>query len=74
MECYQFELPTTGAISFTENWTDELQKYTAFLSTATSARASLRAILKESKRTDGEKDYLKIVKVIPPTSNAYILY
>lgn len=64
MECYQFELPTTGAISFTENCIDESQKYTAFLSTATSARASLRGILKESKRVDGEKDYLKIVKVV----------
>ncbi|KIJ49594.1 hypothetical protein M422DRAFT_74636 [Sphaerobolus stellatus SS14] len=64
MDCYHFELPTTGAISFTEICTDEKRKYTPFLSAATSARASLRATLKESKRTDGEKDYLKLVKII----------
>jgi len=62
MDCYLFELPTTGAISFTD-CRDVEQKYTTFLSGATSARASLRAALKESKRIDGEKDYLKLVKV-----------
>lgn len=71
MECYLYELPTTGAISFTEVFVDESNRYTTHLSSATSARASLRAALKESKRTDGEKDYLKLVKVVislPPPS------
>jgi hypothetical protein len=30
---------------------------------ATQSRANVRAALKESKRTDGEKDYLRLVKV-----------
>ena len=64
MEGYLYELPTTGAISFTEVCVDEANRYTTHLAAATSARASLRAALKESKRTDGEKDYLKLVKVV----------
>ncbi|GJJ06365.1 hypothetical protein Clacol_000556 [Clathrus columnatus] len=64
MECYRYELPTTGVISFTENCLDELQKYSARLFAATSARASLRTVLKESKHTGGEKDYLKVVKTV----------
>jgi hypothetical protein len=64
MECYQYELPTTGAISFTEICVDKSSKYTTHLATATSARARLRTALKECKHTDGEKDYLKLVKVV----------
>ncbi|KAF8520481.1 hypothetical protein BU17DRAFT_46560 [Hysterangium stoloniferum] len=61
METYLFELPTTGDISFAEIFEDASRKYTTHISAATSARASLKTALKESKRTDGEKDYLKII-------------
>ncbi|KAF8575093.1 hypothetical protein K439DRAFT_1545866 [Ramaria rubella] len=64
MECYLFELPTTGAVSFTDIFVDESGKHITHLSMATTARSSLRAVLKESKRTDGEKDYLKLVKIL----------
>jgi hypothetical protein len=64
MRCYLYELPTTGAISFAEICVDESRKYTTQLAAATATRASLRDTLKESKRTDGEKDYLKLVKVM----------
>jgi hypothetical protein len=59
------ELPTTGAVSFTDFCADPAHSYTVQLAEATQARANLRAILKESKRTDGEKDYLRLVKVSP---------
>ena len=38
--------------------------YVSEVSDTTEARANLRAALKESKRTD-EKDYLRLVKVLP---------
>ncbi|KAJ8521833.1 hypothetical protein ONZ45_g1512 [Pleurotus djamor] len=39
--------------------------YGAHISNATMARANLRAVLKETKRTDdNEKDYLRIVKIL----------
>lgn len=63
---YLYELPTTGAISFSEVCTDTSAEklYISHISETTQSRANLRAILKESKRTqDGEKDYLKLVKV-----------
>lgn len=63
MECYLYELPTTGAISFAEICVDESNKFATHLAAATSARAGLRTALKESKRTDGE-DFLKLVKVV----------
>ena len=63
MSTFLFELPTTGAISFSDFCIDQTGAYTTFISDATQARANLRTALKESKRTDGEKDYLKLVKV-----------
>ena len=63
---YLFELPTTGAVSFSEFCIDlSIEKaYTFHFSDATQARANLRGILKGSKRTDNEeKDYLSLVKV-----------
>ena len=63
MSTFLFELPTTGAISFADFCIDQTGAYTTFISDATQARANLRTALKESKRTDGEKDYLKLVKV-----------
>ncbi|OCH93749.1 hypothetical protein OBBRIDRAFT_724111 [Obba rivulosa] len=62
MSTYLYELPTTGAISFAEFLKDDNATYIADIAETTEARANLRAILKESKRTDdGEKDYLKLV-------------
>lgn len=64
MSSYVYELPTTGAISFTDFCLDQNASYTAHIAEATQARANLRGALKESKRdTSGEKDYLKLVKV-----------
>ena len=64
MTSYLYELPTTGAISFADVCEDATAVYTADIADATESRANLRAVLKESKRTDsGEKDHLKLVKV-----------
>lgn len=64
MSCYVYELPTTGNIVFSEMLNDKTGRFTHPIGNATTARANLRAALKESKRTDdNEKDYLKIVKV-----------
>lgn len=61
---YLYELPTTGAISFSDFCHDQGASYISDISDTTEARANLRAALKESKRTDdGEKDYLRLVKV-----------
>ena len=59
---YLYELPTTGAISFSDYLVDKSASYIAEVAETTEARANLRAALKESKRTD-EKDYLRLVKV-----------
>ncbi|THH09549.1 hypothetical protein EW146_g8655 [Bondarzewia mesenterica] len=61
---YPFELPTTGSFSFAESFVDYTDAYTASIAETTQVRANLRAILKESKRTDGEKDHLRLVKVL----------
>ncbi|TFY76997.1 hypothetical protein EWM64_g7017 [Hericium alpestre] len=60
---YVFELPTTGSFSFAECYSDPTNVYTSNIAETTQARANLRALLKESKRTDGEKDYLRLIKV-----------
>lgn len=61
---YLYDLPTTGAISFAEFLVDDNKKYTSQIAQATQVRASLRALLKETKRSeDGERDYIKVVKV-----------
>jgi hypothetical protein len=65
MSSFLFELPTTGAISFADIVADPGGAYTLQLAEATQARANVRAALKEAKRTDGEKDYLRLVKVPP---------
>lgn len=63
MSTYLYELPTTGAISFVDFCVDKTASYTSSIGDATQARANLRAALKESKRADGEKDFLRVVKV-----------
>ena len=73
---YLFELPTTGAVTFSEFCIDLTNEkaYTFHLSDATQARANLRGILKGSKRTDhNEKDYLSLVKVLLILCLAWIL-
>lgn len=60
---YAFELPTTGSLSYSDHVTNGLDIYATQISGATQARANLRAVLKESKHTDGDKDYLRLVKV-----------
>jgi hypothetical protein len=68
MSSYLYELPTTGAISFSALCVDQTpdQGYSTHISGATQARADLRSMLKESKRAEsGEKDHLKLVKVSP---------
>ena len=66
MSTYLYELPTTGAISFADFCADHsaAKNYSSHITDATLQRASLRAALKESKRTEGdERDYLRQVKV-----------
>ncbi|KAJ6620820.1 BRO1 domain-containing protein [Mycena sp. CBHHK59/15] len=67
MSLYLYDLPTTGAISFSDFCTDGRadKLYSSHISEATQARADLRGVLKESKRAqDGEKDYLRLVKIL----------
>jgi hypothetical protein len=59
---YTFELPTTGSLSFADRFADGLDVYATQIADATQARANLRAVLKESRHTDGDKDYLRLVK------------
>jgi hypothetical protein len=59
---YTFELPTTGSLSFVDYFSNGSDVYTYQISDATQARANVRAVLKESKHTDGDKDYLRLVK------------
>lgn len=63
---YAFELPTTGSLSFVDHFSNGSDVYTSHVSDATQARANLRAVLKESKHTDGDKDFLRLVKARPP--------
>jgi hypothetical protein len=59
---YIYELPTTGAISFSEFCVDHSAEkaYNRYFAEASQARANLRGVLKDSKR--GEKDFLGLVK------------
>ncbi|KAM6502098.1 pH-response regulator protein palC [Amanita muscaria] len=64
---YLFELPTTGAISFSDFCIDVTpdKKLAHRLQDATQARANIRGLLKESKNvTHADKDNLKLVKLI----------
>lgn len=63
MSTYLYELPTTGAISFNDFCLDKSHSYAAEIAGATQARQNLRAALKESKRAEGERDFLRLVKV-----------
>ncbi|KAI9067272.1 hypothetical protein FKP32DRAFT_1563968 [Trametes sanguinea] len=65
MSSYLYELPTTGAVSYADVCVDPTATYITDIADTTEARANLRAVLKENKRTDqSEKDYLRLVKVL----------
>ena len=64
MAPYAFELPTTGVISFSDFCVDRSDSYGIAILDATTARANMRAILKETKHSGGEKDYLRVIKVM----------
>ncbi|KAG8929817.1 hypothetical protein FRC02_005020 [Tulasnella sp. 418] len=65
MPPYIYELPTTGAFSFSEALIDQSGLHSTDFANATAARANVRAILKDSKRTgDVEKDNLRIIKAL----------
>ncbi|KXN90959.1 pH-response regulator protein palC [Leucoagaricus sp. SymC.cos] len=64
---YLYELPTTGAVSFSDFCVDQSTDkiYSTCILEATQARANIRAALKASKRTeDGTKDYLSLTKLL----------
>jgi hypothetical protein len=60
---FLFELPTTGAISFSDLCTDNTGAFASRLADVTSARAAVRGVLKEAKRAGDGRDFLHIVKV-----------
>ncbi|KAG8214070.1 putative pH-response regulator protein palC [Butyriboletus roseoflavus] len=64
---YVYHLPTTGTISFSDfalDTTDE-NAYTSPIAETTQARANMRGVLKQSRRTDSEhRDYLRIIKLL----------
>ncbi|KAG9316761.1 hypothetical protein JVU11DRAFT_2823 [Chiua virens] len=67
MTSYTYVLPTTGAISFSAFAIDNTHAnaYTAHIAAATQARANLRGVLKQSRRTDPhDRDYLRIIKAL----------
>lgn len=64
MSGYLYELPTTESVSFSSYYGDAVGSYVAQVVDTTEHRASLRTLLKDTKR-NSEKDYLKLVKVWP---------
>lgn len=66
------ELPTTGAISFSDFLVTTT--FISELAQATELRARLRTVLKENRRggdaEEGGRDWLRIVKVGSPVSRA----
>lgn len=60
---YLFELPTTGTMSFGDLLGSNAINYASRISDATSARANVRSVLKETKRAGDESDFIKVVKV-----------
>lgn len=59
-----YPLPTTGSISWSDFLLDEDNFYLSEISEATAQRGRVREVLKEAKRTEGPKDYTKIINVI----------
>jgi hypothetical protein len=63
---YLFELPTTGAASFSDLCADNTGAFASRLADATGARATVRGVLKEVKRSGDQRDFLHVVKVGRP--------
>ncbi|CAG8502667.1 2796_t:CDS:2 [Ambispora gerdemannii] len=61
---FVYPLPTTGSISFADYLLDTDNKYLNDISEATALRGRVRAVLKESARTEGPKDYTNIMKTV----------
>jgi hypothetical protein len=61
---YIYPLPTTGTISWSDFLLDENNLYLSEISEATAQRGRVREALKDAKRTEGPKDYTKIMNVI----------
>ncbi|KAG6816584.1 hypothetical protein H0H87_004885 [Tephrocybe sp. NHM501043] len=64
---FLYELPTSGAISFSDFCSDLTlnKRHVVNIPAATQARANIRAVLKDSKRTEhGRKDFLQLVKLL----------
>ncbi|KAG6810679.1 hypothetical protein H0H92_010766 [Tricholoma furcatifolium] len=64
---FLYELPTSGAISFSDFCNDLTvnKRHVVAIPAATQARANIRAILKDNKRTEqGRKDFLQLVKLL----------
>ena len=59
-----YQLPTTGSISYADFLLDENKQYLTDISEATALRGRVRAVLKETARTEGPKDYTNIMKVL----------
>ncbi|THV03167.1 hypothetical protein K435DRAFT_748119 [Dendrothele bispora CBS 962.96] len=63
MPCYLYHLPTTAALSFVDLCGSN-HSYVRHLAQTTQLRANLRGALKQAKHSDGEKDYLSLVKIL----------
>ncbi|CAG8673055.1 14709_t:CDS:2 [Gigaspora margarita] len=59
-----YPLPTTGTISFSDYLLDEDHLYLNEISEATAQRGRVRAVLKEANKTEGPKDYTKVMKTV----------
>ncbi|KZO98781.1 hypothetical protein CALVIDRAFT_478004 [Calocera viscosa TUFC12733] len=64
MSVFYYELPTTGAITFGDLLEDCTGSHTEHISSASSSRAQVRGVLKETKRMGAQKDYLRVIKVM----------
>jgi len=64
MSLFYYELPTTGAVTFGDLLEDRSGTHTEHISNASSSRAQVRGILKETKRMGAQKDYLRVIKVM----------
>lgn len=64
MSLFYYELPTTGAVTFGDLLEDRTGSHTEHISAASSSRAQVRGVLKETKRMGAQKDYLRVIKVM----------
>lgn len=61
---YLYSLPTTGAIKFTNLVSDPTNAHVSDLARATNARNRVRAVLKETRRAEGQnKDWMACANV-----------